>query len=391
MGRAERTGEPGPAIEQSDQTDNIAGQDGRGHGMGIKKCAKPGWLSTLLLCSSLAACTPETPDSLPAVRPVQTEVVEITEWKNPGTAIGEIKPRYETDLSFRIAGKVAARLVDIGSVLEKGTLVATLDNTNEKNAVAIAETEVRGARAELADATAQEGRLRELLQRGSATQANFDGAERRLKLAAARLEQTELSRKDATERLGYTELRSEEAGVVTAIGAQAGQIVSPGQMVVHVARTDVKEAEFKVSERLLQDVPPDTIIEVKLLSDPRVRARGRIREIGTMADPVTRAFSVRISLGDPPEAMRFGTSVQGEIILKEAGIIQLPGTALFRADNKPAVWVVDPATLSVDLRPITILRYEDNRLLITEGLRSGERVVTAGVQKLLPGMKVRLP
>lgn len=344
-----------------------------------------------LLGAMLGGCNPDTPEAPPAIRSIRSQLVEITDWKNPGTAIGEIKPRYESDIGFRIAGKVASRAVDIGSVLESGTLIATLDNTNEKNAVAIAETDIRAAQAELADAAAQEARLRELLQRGSATQATYDGAERRLKLAGARLEQTELSRKDALERLGYTELRADEAGVVTAVGAQPGQIVAPGQMVVHVARTDVKEAEFKVSERILQSVSRDTAVEVRLLSDPMIKVRGQIREIGTMADPVTRAFTVRISLIDPPEAMRFGTTVQGEIILNETGIVQLPGSALSRSENRPAVWIFDPATSSVNPRPVTVLRYEDNQVLVTEGLRAGERVVTAGVQKLIPGMKVKLP
>jgi RND family efflux transporter MFP subunit len=344
-----------------------------------------------LLCALLGACNQESPVAASPIRPVRTQVVEITDWKNPGTAIGEIKPRYETDIGFRIGGKMAARVVDVGSLLEKGAAIASMDNTNEKTAVAIAETDVKGAEAELADANAQEGRQRELLQHGSTTQVSYDGAERRLKLAGARLESTELSRKDAIERLGYTELHSDEAGVVTTVGAQPGQIVAAGQMVVHVARTDVKEAEFKVSERVLRGVPPDTAVEVTLLSDPKIKVLGHIREIGTMADPVTRTFAVRISLSDPPEAMRFGATVQGQVILNETGIVQLPASALFQSDNRPAVWVFDPASSSVNLRPVTILRYEDNQVLLTEGLRSGERVVTAGVQKLFPGMKVRLP
>jgi RND family efflux transporter MFP subunit len=363
-----------------------------GRGMATNVSSKIGpILGPLLLGALLGSCNQETPVTASPIRPVRTQVVEITEWKNPGTAIGEIKPRYEADIGFRIAGKMAARTVDIGSVLEKGTAIASIDSTNEKNAVAIAETDVKGAQAELADATAQERRQRELLQHGYATQASYDSVERRLKLATARLESTELSRKDAIERLSYTELHSDEAGVVTAVGAQPGQIVAAGQMVVHVARTGVKEAEFKVSERVLRSVPPDTSIEVTLLSDPKVKVLGHLREVGTTADPVTRTFAVRISLSDPPEAMRFGATVQGQVILNETGIIQLPSSALFRSDNRPSVWVFDPLSSSVNLRPVTVLRYEEDRVLLTEGLSSGERVVTAGVQKLFPGMKVRLP
>jgi len=348
-------------------------------------------LGPLLLGAFLGACNEESQVTVTPIRPVRTQVVEITEWKNPGTAIGEVKSRYETDIGFRIAGKLAARMVDVGSVLEKGAAIASIDSTSEKTAVAIAETDVKGAEAELADATAQEARQHDLLQHGYATQAAYDGVERRLKLARARLESTELSRKDAIERLSYTELHSDEAGVVTAVGAQPGQIVAAGQTVVHVARTDVKEAEFKVSERVLRSVPSNTPIEVTLLSDPKVKVIGHIREIGTTADPVTRTFAVRISLSDAPEAMRFGATVQGQVILNETGIVQLPSSALFRSDNQPSVWVFDPSSSSVNLRPVTILRYEEDRVLLTEGLSSGERVVTAGVQKLFPGMKVRLP
>lgn len=348
-------------------------------------------LGALSLCVLLSACNQESPVTASPIRPVRTQVIEITEWKNPGTAIGEIKPRYENEIGFRIAGKLVARMVDVGSVLEKGAIIASLDSTSEKTAVAIAETDVKGAEAELADATAQEARQHDLLQHGYATQAAYDGVERRLKLAKARLESTELSRKDALERLSYTELHADEAGVITAVGAQPGQVVAAGQMVVHVARTDVKEAEFKVSERILRSVPPDTTIEVTLLSDPDIKVLGHIREIGTTADPVTRTFAVRISLNDAPDAMRFGATVQGQVVLNETGIVQLPSSALFRSENRPAVWVFDPSSSSVTLRPVTILRYEENRVLLTEGLSNGERVVTAGVQKLFPGMKVRLP
>jgi RND family efflux transporter MFP subunit len=344
----------------------------------------------IVFCVFLGACQEDKPAAEAPVRPVRTQIVEITDAKNPGSAVGEIKPRYEANIGFRLPGKLAARLVDVGQMVQKGEIIARLDSTNEQTAVSIAEADIKAAQAELTDAAGQEQRQRDLLQRGFTAQVNYDAAARRWKLAQAKVESAQLSRSDAIERLSYTDLRSADAGVVTAVGAEAGQVVATGQMVIRVARLDEKEAEFKVAERVLRSTPPDVAVIVSLLGDPNIKAMGRVREIGTTADPITRTFPVRISLTDPPEAMRFGATVQGRIVQEDKKIVQLPSSALFQSDNSPAVWVFDSASSTVLLRPVKILRYEVDHILVTEGLSNGERVVTAGVQKLFPGMKVRL-
>jgi membrane fusion protein, multidrug efflux system len=344
----------------------------------------------LVLMAPLNACREEDAAKVSPIRPVRTQDVEFTEWKQAGSAIGEIKPRYESDVGFRIAGKVAARFVEIGTVVEKGTIIARMDSTNEQTAIAVAETEIRSARAELEDATGQEGRQRELLRRGYTTQVNYDAAQRRFKLANAKLESTELARKDALDRLGYTELRSDDAGIVTAVAAQPGQVIAAGQMVVRIARTDVKEAEFKIAEYTLRSVPRDSIVEVSLVDDPSIKAVGHVREVATTADAITRSFAVRVTLETPPAAMRFGATVQGRVVLEEKQVVRLASSALVRAEDGPAVWVFDPISSTVSLRHVTILRYEVDQILIVDGLKRGERVVTKGIQKLWPGMKVRL-
>lgn len=344
----------------------------------------------LLPAFALAGCGDGSDAGAP-VRPVRTQVVEITAWNQTGTAIGEIKPRYESDMSFRVGGKVLSRHVDVGAIVSKGALVAQLDSTNAQTAIGIAESDVAAATAEHDDAQRNERRQRELLQRGFTTQANFDTAERRLKQAVARMESAELALKDAKDRLGYTGLRSDVDGVVTAVGAEPGQVVAAGQPVVRIARTDAKEAEFKVSERTLRRVPSNPVIEVTLVSDPKIKATGHVREVATTADPVTRTFAVRIALDDPPEAMRFGATVQGRVVWEEERVVRLPSSALFRSEKEPAVWVFDAQKSTVELRPVKVLRYESDEFLVVDGLKSGERVVTAGVQKLWPGMPVRLP
>jgi len=346
-------------------------------------------LSVLIL--SMGACSEEVPDTSAPIRPVQTQIVEITKWSQAGTAVGEIKPRYESDISFRVVGKLAERLVDVGSIVQKNTIVARLDSTNEETARKIAESDISAATAERDDARRNEGRQRDLLQRGISTQVNYDAAERRVKQAEARLEAAELAVKNAIDRLGYTVLRSDVDGLVTAIGAQPGQVVAAGQIVVRIARTDAKEAEFKVSERTLRSVPPNPVVEVSLVSDPAVKATGFVREVATTADPVTRTYAVRIALDSPPGLMRFGATVQGRIVWEEEQVVRLPSSALFHSDKDLAVWVFDPEKSTVNLRPIKVLQYHNDEILVVNGLANGERVVIAGVQKLWPGMRVRLP
>jgi RND family efflux transporter MFP subunit len=337
----------------------------------------------------LAGCSKETSQAEPT-RPVKTAVVELADASNVGAITGEIKPRVEIDVGFRISGKVRERLVDVGTVVAKGDVLARLDDTNELNTVRIAEASLAAIKAELADAETNEARQRELLARGVGTQQNFDAATRRLRTAQANTSSAETSLKDARERLGYTVLHADDAGVITTVGAQAGQVVAVAQMVVRLARAGEKEALFNVAERMFRNVPRDPPVEVSLLSDPSIKALGRVREVAPAADPVTRTFAVRIALQDPPEGLRLGSAVVGRVLLEAKQVAALPPASLAKDGEKPAVWLFNPANSTVGLRQVSVLRYENDRVLISEGLATGDRVVVAGVQKMRPGLKVRL-
>ena len=343
----------------------------------------------VVLMLLLAGCSGDAPPAaLP--RPVKTLLIEVAPVSDVGSVTGEIKARTESDLGFRIGGRLRERLVDVGALVAREEVLARLDDTNERNAVRIAEAQLAAAKAELQDAEGNEARQRELLQRGFTTQVNYDAALRRLKTAQANVASAEVNLKDAQERLGYTLLHADNIGVITAVGAQPGQVVASGQMVVRLARTGEKEAVFNVAEQMFRAVPRDPLIEVALLSDPSIKANGRVREIAPSADPVTRTFTVRIALHDPPNEMRLGSAVVGRVVLEARQVAVLPPVALFKDGEDPAVWLVDPAASTVFLRKVTVLRYENDRVLISEGLANGDRVVIAGVQRLRPGMKVRL-
>jgi RND family efflux transporter MFP subunit len=161
-------------------------------------------------------------------------------------------------------------------------------------------------------------------------------------------------------------------------------------MIVQIARKDGRDAVFDVPAQMLRSAPSDPEVTVRLTDDPSVTAKGRLREISPQADPVTRTFQVRVGLTNPPAAMLLGSTVTGKVRLDTAPVIAIPASALTEANRQPAVWIVDPATQTVSMRNVELLRHDPGTVVISHGLDTGDIVVTAGVQALHPGQKVRL-
>lgn len=338
---------------------------------------------------ALGACKEEKVVA-PAIRPVRTIVADPREEMQSVAFTGEIRSRYESDHGFRIGGRVIARLVDIGSNVARGDLLARLDDGDQKNQIRAAEAAVTAARAEVARAKPQEDRQKQLLASGFTTQVQYDNALKTLRAAEAALDSSAASLKLAQDQLKYTSLSAEFDGVVTATGVEIGQVVQAGQMVVRLADPREREAVVAVAESRMRPLPPDFRIEAALLSDPSVKAPGKIREISPIADPVTRTFTFRISLDAPPPEMRLGSTVSVTGSAKSTPIVAVPTTAVFERDGKPVIWVVDPAAKTVSLKPIKILRNDTDRILVSDGITKGDVIVTAGVTKLTAGEKVKL-
>ena len=218
----------------------------------------------------------------------------------------------------------------------------------------------------------------------------YDEARQTLETAQSRADAAQAQLYIAENLVGYTELVADSAGVVTAVGAEPGEVVQAGRMIVQVAREDGRDAVFDVPARVKDLAPADPEIEVVLTTDPAVRAIGRVREVAPRADAVTGTFEVKVGLADPPAAMRLGSTVTGRMQVGGAGGIEVPASALTQADGQAAVWIVDPASETVSLRNIEVLRHDPARVLVAQGLETGDVVVTAGVQALRPGQKVRL-
>lgn len=348
-------------------------------------------ISCCIALGMLSGCGQEAPKAA-EIRPVRTLVVDPKSIDDDRQAVGEIKARQESDLGFRISGKVVSREVDIGVVVKKGDLLARLDEQDYQNKLRSAEADVTAAAAVLTEAQGAEGRLRQLLSTGATTRANYDAAMKNLRSGEAKLDSAKAALALAKDQLGYSELHAEFDGIVTAIGAEPGQVVNIGQMIVRLAQPDDKDAVFAIAESAFRGRPegdrPEII--VSLLSNPNILVDGIVREISPVADQATRTYQVKVALKNPPEQMRFGSSVMGRLKATTAPVVVVPGSALFDKAGKPAVWVYQAATGSVTLKPVAVARYETDRVVISEGLAKGDVVVTAGVNRLREGQKVRL-
>jgi membrane fusion protein, multidrug efflux system len=347
-------------------------------------------IGVFVLISALAACKKEEEKAAaPNIRPVRTVTVEPSEAGETVSLTGEIQPRYQTDLGFRVNGKILERPVDVGTPVNKGDLLARLDPQQYRQDFEVAKAEVAKADAEVARSRAQEYRQRELLKNGHTTQVAYDQALKTFKTAQAEADATRARQVQASENLGYTDLRADNDGVISAIGADPGQVVSAGQMVVRLAQPREREAVFNLAEATFKNPLKNPTVEVKLVSNPEIETQGKVRYISPQADPTTRTYTVRVSLADPPPQMRLGANVIGSVTVNQGLIITLPGSALFQKDGQPAVWVVEKDG-TVQLKPITAQRYQGDSVVVSAGLAQGDVVVTAGVQKLLPGQKVGL-
>jgi membrane fusion protein, multidrug efflux system len=343
-------------------------------------------LAALLL---LPGCKEETAVA-PPVRPVLWTQATVRTSETVGPFAGTIEARYSAAVGFRVFGRLVARDVNIGDLVKAGTRLAALDPAVQTVAVRSAEASVANAQAQVANATAAETRQRELLERNVATQAQFELAQKNRETATAGLVQAKANLTKALDDLAYTQLHSDIDGVVIARDAEIGQVVNAGQPVVTIARPEVKEAVFDLPDPIATALTPDAIFNVMPQLDPVAATTGRVREIAPMADPATRTRRVRLTLADPPESFRLGTTITVALTRTISPRIELPATAVLAREGKSLVWIVDPATSTVAPREVRITGGDQGMVAVTEGLVPGERVVTAGVHSLSPGQAVKI-
>lgn len=344
----------------------------------------------LIVMAGVAGCGDEPPPAQEPVRPVRVVSVEMGAGGELVSITGQVQAEEEVSLAFRVGGRMIERSVNVGDAVEAGQVIARLEREPAENQLRQARAAVESARGQLNKTRADFGRQQSLIESGFTTRVRYDQARQAMVAAQAQLDDARARLSIAEDNLGYTELIVDAGGSVTARGAEPGEVVGAGQMIVRVARERGRDAVFDVPERILRAASAYEPIDVVLASDPSVHALGRVREVSPQADPVTRTFKVRAGLDDPPEAMRLGSTIIGSVTLDATQGMIVPPSALTQAEGKPAVWVVDPGAMTVSLRPVEVGQFALDSVAIASGLKEGELVVTAGVQVLRPGQKVRL-
>ena len=334
-----------------------------------------------------AGCKQET-QAQDTVRPVLSTVVQATELSGT-TAAGTVEPRYKTDLSFRVLGRLIARPVNVGDAVEQGEIVAAVDPTALELAVRSAKADLSRSQAQLANASATEERQRTLIATDATSKETLDNAVQVQAGAQASVARAQANLTKATEQLGYAQLKADFAGVVTAVSADVGQVVSPGQTVVTIARPDVREAVVDIGPEFPVPLRVGLPFTASLQILPSVHVEGQVREIAPQADPVTRTQRVRIALKDPPPTFRLGATVTARLATDQRQILRVPESAVLNNDGENFVWVVDRPTSTVSLRKVDVLRDEAG-IQITAGLEYGTRIVTAGIHSLKQGQHVRI-
>jgi RND family efflux transporter MFP subunit len=345
--------------------------------------------SLALTAIALAGCDDKVAEQPTPGRPVLVAAVHYEAESPERSFVGTIRPRIEADMGFRVPGKVAKRLVEVGETVDIGQPLATLDEIDLKLQAEQAEAEFRAATGVLAQAGAAEQRALDLRAKGWATDATVESARAAADEARARLNRAERSVDLTKNSLSYATLEADARGVVTATLVEPGQVVASGQTAIRVARFAEKEAVVAVPETLLGRAK-DGAATVSLWSEPGKKYAARLREVAPSADPATRTYLAKFSLPGADDHVSLGMTAT--LTLADPAterVARLPLSALFSEGGEPSFYVVDAAG-EVALKPVTVKSYESGDVVISGGVSEGDKVVTLGVQKLDPAQKVRI-
>jgi RND family efflux transporter MFP subunit len=338
---------------------------------------------------TLTACSPPPPSG-EDVRPVRAMTVAPLAASSAAELAGEVRPRIETKMGFQVAGRIARRLVDVGQTVRAGQTLATLDPADYQLGLAAARAQVAAAQVDRDQQRLDYKRFEELAKQGFISGADLERRKAGLDAAEARYAQAAAQADVSGNQAAYSTLRASLAGVVTGLDAEAGQVVSAGQSVVRIARTDEKEVAVAIPEGQLELLRRISDVRVRLWAGDR-ELRGKVREIAPVADPATRTYPARVTLVDAPASVALGMSANVTFAAPvAASVIAVPLQALYKDGDATYVWLVDRNAMTVRRSAVTLVNVSGNDVVVASGVAPGDTVVTAGVHLLKPGQKVKL-
>ncbi|MGB2817015.1 MAG: efflux RND transporter periplasmic adaptor subunit [Burkholderiaceae bacterium] len=340
-------------------------------------------LAALTACSEQRVATEE-------VRPVRTLTVSPRSTSGVAEFAGEVRPRIETRAGFQVAGRITQRLVEVGQAVKQGQTLATVDPQDYRLAAEASEAARTSARVDRDQQRADYKRFEDLQAKGFISQAELDRRKAGLDAAEARYAQTVANARVSGNQTAYAVLRAPHDAVVTAIDAEVGQVVSAGQSVVRLAQTGEKEVIIGIPEQQLALLKDATDISVRLWAGG-APIKGKVREVSPLADSATRTFPARITLVDPPPTVALGmTGTVAFAVPLPQPVITLPLQALVVEGGATHAWRFDPGSNSVHRTRVRVGNVAGNEVVVAEGLKAGDMIVTAGAHQLKDGQKVKL-
>ncbi|WP_137133355.1 efflux RND transporter periplasmic adaptor subunit [Rhizobium sp. FKY42] len=343
--------------------------------------------SLLAASLALAGCTEEKEPPPPA-RPVLYTVAKPREVTSAGFT-GTVEARQSTDLGFQVLGRIVARNINIGDMVQKGQELAKLDANALQLAVTKAEADLASSRAKRDLARANEQRQSTLLATNATTKERVEEAVQSLAASDASVLQLEADLTKAQEQLGYATLIAQTDGVVSSLSAEVGQVVAAGQTVATISRLDAKDAVIDVPESYGELTKIGSPFIVSLQANPELKIKGTVREAAPQADAATRTRRTKIALEATPTSYRLGSTVTATPMTQIKAALWLPSTAIGKKDGASFIWVIDPQEKKVVRRTVAVEPSTADGVNITQGLKEGERVVTAGVNSLADNQPVR--
>lgn len=346
-------------------------------------------VSLLFPALALAGCNAESAPEAKLDRPVLVSQVHYRLQNPDRSFVGTVQPRIESNLGFRVGGKVSKRLVEVGAIVEPGQPLATLDEVDLKLQLDQADAELNAATGVQAQAAAADRRARELRQKGWSTDAQLEQSKAGADEAQARLNRAQRAVELARNALSYATLTADARGVVTDTQIEPGQVVASGQTAIRVAQLNEKDVVVAIPETLVARARGGTA-QVTLWSAPDTKYAAQLRELAPSADPATRTYLAKFKLLDANAHAQFGMTATLTLSDGNADrVAVLPLSALFSQGEGASLYVVDK-TGALSLRPIKVKGYDGNSVLVASGVEDGENVVTLGVQKLDPAQRVRV-
>ena len=360
--------------------------------MNVVKLMRPlsaGWLP-LAAALLLSACSKPEPPEAP-VRSVKVMTIGVGTLQSSAEFAGEVRARVESRLGFRVAGKLSQRAVQVGEHVKAGQLLAQLDPQDYRLAADAARAQLAVAASNRDQAAADFKRFKELKDKNFISGAEFERRTTALTAAQAQYDQARAQLASQGNQADYTRLTADVSGVVTAVEAEQGQVLSAGTPVVRIAQDGPRDVVFSVPEDKVAAIKVGSAVAVRVWA-ATTQWQGVVREVAASADPVTRTFAIKVALsGEAVPALGSTVSVVPQA-LSHAGApaIKVPTNALLQQGGKTQVWLLDSASMTVKAQPVEVLTADGNEMVIAQGLTPGMQVVTSGVHVLSTGQKVTL-